>query len=88
MPNIKSAAKRVLISKEENARNRMEKSVLKTNVKKFDAAVADGNREAAESAYKVAVKSFDKAVVKGVIHKNNAANKKSGLSAKLNAMEK
>ena len=86
MPNIKSAAKRILVSKEENARNRITKSILRTNVKKFEAAVAEGNREAAESAYKVAVKSFDKAAVKGTIHKNNAANKKSGMSAKLNAM--
>ena len=86
MPNIKSASKRVLISRARNAKNRADKSELKTNIKKFEAAVAEGNREAAESAYKVAVKSFDKAAVKGTIHKNNAANKKSGMSAKLNAM--
>ena len=58
MPNIKSAKKRVLVSKVNNARNKMEKSALKTTLKKFDAAVADGNREQADSAYKAAVKSI------------------------------
>mgnify|MGYP002710777150 CR=1 FL=1 len=72
MPNIKSASKRVLISKKLNARNKAERSVLRTNLKKFDAAVVEGNREAAESAYKVAVKTVDKAAAKGIIHKNNA----------------
>ncbi len=86
MPNIKSASKRVLISKERNARNKAAKSVLKTNIKKFDAAVAEGNREAAETAYKVAVKTIDRAANRHVIHKNTAANKKSALTKKLNAM--
>lgn len=86
MPNIKSASKRVLIAKERNARNKAEKSVLKTNIKKFDAAVAEGNRAAAEEAYKVAVKTIDHAANKHIIHKNNAANKKSALAKKLNAM--
>ncbi len=86
MPNIKSASKRVLIAKERNARNKAKKSVLKTNIKKFDAAVAEGNRDAAVSAYKVAVKTVDRAATKGLIHKNNAANKKSSMTAKLNQM--
>lgn len=87
MPNIKSASKRVLIAKERNARNRAAKSELKTTLKKFDAAVAEGNREAAESTYKVAVKTVDHAASKGLIHKNNAAHKKSALTLKLNNME-
>jgi len=86
MPNIKSASKRVLIAKERNARNKAERSELKTNIKKFDAAVAEGNREAAESAYKVAVKTVDHAASKGLIHKNNAAHKKSSLTGKLNGL--
>lgn len=86
MPNIKSAEKRVLIAKERAARNKAAKSVLKTNLKKFDAAVAEGSREAAESAYKVAVKTVDKSAVKGLIHKNAAAHKKSALAKKLNSM--
>lgn len=87
MPNIKSASKRVLIAKERNARNRAAKSELRTTLKKFDAAVAEGNREAAESTYKVAVKTVDHAASKGLIHKNNAAHKKSSLTVKLNNME-
>jgi small subunit ribosomal protein S20 len=86
MPNIKSAEKRVLIGKVRNARNKAERSILKTNLKKFDLAVAEGNREAAESAYKVAVKTVDHAAGKGIIHKNNAAHKKSALTIKLNKM--
>ena len=86
MPNIKSAEKRVLIARERNAKNKIVKTKIKNTIKKFDAAVAEGNREAAESAYKVAVKTVDNAAIKGVIHKNNAAHKKSSLTKKLNAI--
>ena len=86
MPNSKSAKKRVLIGKARNIRNKSDKSELKTVLKKFDAAVTGGSRSDAESAYKVAVKTVDKAAAKGLIHKNNAAHKKSALDAKLNAM--
>ena len=86
MPNIKSAKKRVLLSEARNARNKAERSALKTTLKKFDAAVAEGNRTEAEGAYTVAVKTVDKAVAKGILHKNNAAHKKSALTLKLNAM--
>ena len=86
MPNIKSAKKRVLVSKVNNERNKADKSVLRSTLKKFDAAVAEGNQEQADSAYKAAVKTIDKAVSKGIIHKNNAARKKSGITLKLNKM--
>ena len=86
MPNIKSAKKRVLIAEVRNARNKAAKSELKTAIKKFEAAAAEGNRTEAEGAYKVAVKAVDKAVVKGLLHKNNAANKKSSLTLKLNKL--
>ncbi len=86
MPNIKSASKRVEIAKVRNAKNKAAKSALKTDMKKFDAAVASGDRNAASSAYKVAVKAVDRAASKNLIHKNNAANKKSGMAVKLNAM--
>lgn len=86
MPNIKSAEKRVLVAKERNSRNKAAKSELKTSLRKFDTAVSDGSREAAESAYKVAVKTVDQAASKGLIHKNNAAHKKSSLTAKLNGL--
>jgi small subunit ribosomal protein S20 len=86
MPNIKSAEKRVLIGKARNIKNKAAKSELKTCLKKFDTAVAEGNSAAAESAYKVAVKSVDTAASKGLIHKNNAAHKKSSLTLKLNGL--
>lgn len=86
MPNIKSAEKRVLVAKERNTRNKAAKSELKTSLKKFDTAISEGNREAAESAYKVAVKTVDQAASNGLIHKNNAAHKKSSLSVKLNGI--
>lgn len=86
MPNIKSAKKRVLLTKVSNERNKAAKSVLKTTLKKFDAAVAEGNREQADSAYKAAVKTIDESVKKGVLHKNNAARKKSSITLKLNRL--
>ena len=85
MPNIKSAKKRVLVSKINNASNRAAKTELKTMVKKFDAAVAAG--EAVEAAYKNAVKTIDQAAAKGIVHKNTAARKKSQLTRKLNAAQ-
>ena len=85
MPNIKSAKKRVQVSGVRNERNKADKSALKTALKKFEAA-AEGNRTEAEGAYKVAVKSVDKAAAKGILHKNNAAHKKSALTLKLNSV--
>ena len=84
MPNIKSAKKRVLVAEVRNARNKANKSALKTAIKKFEAAAADGDRTEAEATYKVAVKAVDKAAAKGLMHKNNAAHKKSALTLKLN----
>ena len=86
MPNIKSAKKRVLVSKVNNERNKMAKSALKTTLKKFEAAVAEGNKEQADRAYTAAVKSIDQAVKKGIIHKNNAARKKSSIALKMNKL--
>ena len=86
MPNIKSSAKRDQLAKARNAKNKAEKSALKTAVKKFDAAVVAGNKDEAVSTYKVAVKAVDKAAGKNLIHKNNAATKKSKMAHKLNAM--
>jgi small subunit ribosomal protein S20 len=87
MPNIKSASKRVLIAKKNTARNKAAKSQMKTSLKKFDSAVASADKNAAVSAYKVAVKTVDRAAVRGFIHKNNAAHKKSSLTVKLNNMQ-
>ena len=84
MPNIKSAKKRVKVTKTKNLPNQMAKSALKTVLKKFDAAVAAGDKSAAEAAYKVAVKAVDQAAAKHLMHKNNAAHKKSAMTLKLN----
>ena len=86
MPNIKSAKKRVLVSQTKAMQNKAAKSALKTDIKKFEAAVAEGNRSVADVAYKVAVKAVDKAVVKGLLHKNNAAHKKSSMTIKLSKL--
>ena len=86
MPNIKSAKKRVLIGEVRHARNKATKSDLKTAIKKFEAAAAEGNRTEAEGAYKVAVKIVDKSAAKGLLHKNNAAHKKSAMTTKLNSI--
>ncbi len=86
MPNIKSSAKRDQIGKARNAMNKAKKSELKTYLKKFDAAVAEGDREEAVRTYKVAVKAVDRAAAQTLIHKNNAAHKKSKMAVKLNSI--
>ncbi|MEQ2444180.1 30S ribosomal protein S20 [Pseudoflavonifractor intestinihominis] len=86
MPNIKSAKKRVLVSQAKAAQNKAAKSAIKTDLKKFEAAVAEGNRSEAEGAYKVAVKAVDQAVGHGLLHRNNAARKKSSMTIKLNKL--
>lgn len=88
MANIKSSAKRVLVSQKAAAKNRAARSLLKTNIKKFDAAVSEGNVEAAEIAFKAAVKTVDRAATKNLIHDNKAARRKSVMANKLNAMKK
>jgi small subunit ribosomal protein S20 len=87
LPNIKSAKKRVLVAETKGARNKADRSALKTVLKKFDAAAVEGDRTEAEGAYKVAVKAVDKAAAKGLLHKNNAAHKKSAMTVKLNGMD-
>ena len=86
MPNIKSSKKDVIRSKVAYEKNKADKSELKTNLKKFDAALVSGDKAAAEAAYKVAIKAVDKAVVKGLLHKNNAARKKSSMTLKMNKL--
>lgn len=83
MPNIKSAKKRVLVNETKAARNKSAKSALKTSIKKANAAL-DENAENKEAAVKAAVAKIDRAAAKGLIHKNNAAHKKSALQVKLN----
>ncbi len=86
MPNIKSSKKDVIRSKIAYEKNKSDKSALKTALKKYDAAVLSGDKAAVEAAYPIAVKAVDQAVNKGLLHKNNAARKKSSMTLKLNAM--
>ena len=87
MPNIKSAKKRVLVIEKKTAVNKAVKSALKTQIKKFLAAVTAGNKEEATKLYPETVSAIDSAASKGILHKNTAANKKAKLAKKLNAME-
>lgn len=86
MPNIKSAKKRVLVIDKKTQQNKMIKSALKTQIKKFMAAVAAGDKESANALYPETVSAIDSAASKGLIHKNNAANKKAKLAKKLAAI--
>ena len=81
MPNIKSAKKRVLVI--EKKKNKAIKSALKTQVKKFLEAGNTGNKEEATKLFPATVSAIDGAVTKGVIHKNNANNRKAKLAKKL-----
>ncbi len=85
MPNIKSAKKRVELTKVYASRNQAAKTQLKTSLKKFEAALGEGGD--APAAYQSAVSSIDIAVKKGIIHKNCAARKKSRLAKKANAAQ-
>lgn len=86
MANIKSAKKRILVARTKSLRNQMIKSQLKTVIKKFNAAVDSGDKAQATEAYRLAVKKVDQAVAHGILHKNNAAHKKSAFTLKLNKM--
>ena len=86
MPNIKSAKKRVKVTKTKTLKNRMFKTMFKTTLKKFEAAIAEGNKAEAEVAYRNAVSVLDKAASKGIIHANAAARKKSQFTLMLNKL--
>ena len=80
MANIKSQIKRNTTNEKRRLRNKAVKSELKTVVRAFREAAASGDPTTAESALRVASRKLDKAVSKGVIHKNQAANRKSALA--------
>ena len=86
MPNIKSAKKRVKVIETKTLQNKMFKNQMRTIVKKYNAALASGNKEEATTAYKAAVKKIDQAAAKGILHKNNAAHKKSEFTLALNKL--
>ncbi len=83
MPNIKSAKKRVLVTEKKTLINQMHKTALKTAVKKFETAVENKNVDEAKVLFNDAVKKLDMSVKQGILHKNNAARKKSQLALKL-----
>lgn len=86
MANIKSAKKRIKVIEKKTLRNKMVKSKLKTVLKKFDAAVASGDKSAAENMLKVCTSEISKAASKGILHKNTASRKISRLAAMYNKM--
>ncbi|SEF74707.1 small subunit ribosomal protein S20 [Caloramator fervidus] len=84
MANIKSAIKRIKKTQKRTLRNKMVKSSMRTAIKKFLAALQNGNMEEAKVLLVEAIKKIDKAAAKGVIHANAAARYKSRLTLKLN----
>jgi len=79
--NIKSQKKRILTNEKARLRNKAVKSALKTHTRKFREAAAEGDVEKAQELAKVACRALDKAASKGVIHKNQAANRKSAIAS-------
>ena len=86
MANIKSAKKRILVTKRNNEANTAKKSEIKTTVKKFNNAVAENNLELAEALLKDCMSVINQAAADGVLHKNAAARKIASLSKKLDAL--
>lgn len=80
MPNIKSAKKRVLVTAKKNAENRNQATIVKTMIKKINALIDTNQIEEAEKMLPELYATLDKAVTKGILHKNAAANKKSGVA--------
>ena len=80
MANIKSQIKRNKQNEKAHERNKAVKSALKTSVRQFREAADSGDAERAEQAMRAAYVKLDKAVSKGVIHKNQAANRKSAIA--------
>ncbi len=78
--NIKSQIKRIKTNAKRTERNRAHKSELRTWMRQFRTAAASGDADQAQAALKVASRKLDKAVSKGVIHRNQAANKKSAMA--------
>jgi small subunit ribosomal protein S20 len=84
--NIKSQIKRIKQNEKAHQRNKAVKSALKTHIRKFNEAAGTGNVDEATAALRVATRQLDKAVSKGIIHKNQAANRKSAIAQKLEAL--
>ena len=86
MANIKSQIKRVQTNEKRRLRNKSVKSAVRTAVRRFREAAAAGDAERAVVLQRAASRALDKAASKGVIHKNQAANRKSALAQRANAL--
>ena len=86
MANIKSQKKRIRTNERARLRNQAINSALRTDIRSFREAAEAGDKDKATEALRAASRSLDKAVSKGVIHKNQAANKKSAMAHKANSL--
>ncbi len=84
MPNIKQQEKRMRQAEKSRIRNKSRKTEIKTYIKQFDSALQRGDRDESVTSLDKAIRALDKAASDGIIHKNNAANKKSRLTNKFN----
>ncbi|MBL0906399.1 30S ribosomal protein S20 [Pectobacterium carotovorum] len=87
MANIKSAKKRAVQSEKRRKHNASRRSMMRTFIKKVYAAIAVGDKEAAQKAFSDMQPIVDRQAGKGLIHKNKAARHKSNLVARINAMQ-
>lgn len=86
MANIKSAIKRIDVTKKQTARNKAKKHEIKTYIKKFENAIAGNDKEAASSLFRLTEKKLMKAGSKNILSKNHVSRKMSQLQKKLNTI--
>ncbi|RZQ60408.1 30S ribosomal protein S20 [Amycolatopsis suaedae] len=86
MANIKSQMKRIKTNEKARQRNQSVRSSVKTAIRKFREAAEAGDKEKAVALQREAAKRLDKAASKGVLHKNQAANKKSAMAKRVNSL--
>ncbi|TDF38613.1 30S ribosomal protein S20 [Alteromonadaceae bacterium M269] len=86
MANIKSAKKRAIQAEKRRVHNASRRSMMRTSIKKIVAAIAAGDKDAAQQAYAAATPILDRMATKGLIHKNKAARHKSRLAAQIKAL--
>ncbi len=84
MANIKSAKKRIITSNKSKMTNKIHKSVMRTEIKRIETLISEGNKDEAVAQLNVVNKRVDSAVTKGVMHKNTAARTKSRITKKVN----
>lgn len=87
MANTRSAEKRIRVTRRRTLRNRMTKSRMRTTIKRFEAALAEGDAQTSGELYKKVTSTIDRAASKGVIHANEASRRKARLAKRLNALQ-